>query len=515
MFKEVRRRISRFAQAIRTMTSTFFVLGDQLSTEVAPWPTLPIDTVILMIESQELISQPRHLTRVSLYLSAMRQFREHVIALGFTVDYRRASNFTQGITAHRKQFEPTAIAMNTPRGRHAISLFTKLGVDLYPDPFYLTDIEEMKTRKKRPATLENFQREQRRRLNLLMDGDEPLGGQWNFDTSNREPLPRDGGTWPEPWTVSLSTAEDALVQELKDTHPGEDALTYWPRTREQALDQLRDAVERIVPHFGPHEDAASADNWHLAHSRLSPALNMGLLHPSEVVEAVMTAFAAGKIPLESTEGFIRQVTGWREWMWLLHHLRGDEYENLNYLGASNSLPQSWVQMGDHEMRCLDGVLKHPHNYGWNHHIERLMILANAATLAGINPLELSNWMATTYVDGAQWVMEANVVGMGTFGDGGQTATKPYIGGGNYISKMTNYCKGCKFSPTVRTGDDACPLTTLYWDFLIRNEEKLAKFNRIAPQRRAALGRPDRQKIQAQAPLATKIVLQSKKGVKGN
>jgi deoxyribodipyrimidine photolyase-related protein len=495
------------------VTTTFLVLGDQLSTEVAPWPDLPKDTVILMIESQNLIRQPRHLTRVSLYLSAMRQFAQRVSDLGFTVDYQKAESFTAGVAAHRKKFKPDSISMNMPRGRHAISLFTTLGVLLNPDPFYLTDLEEMKARKKRPATLENFQREQRRRLNLLMDGDEPVGGQWNFDSSNREPLPRDGGTWPDTWMQPLDSTEENLVTELKGSHPGGDALAFWPRTREQALDQLRDAVERIIPRFGPHEDAASADNWHLAHSRLSPALNMGLLHPREVVNAVVEAFNSGFIPLESTEGFIRQVTGWREWVWLLHHLRDDDYENLNYLNATNPLPEVWEKMGGHEMRCLNAVLSHLHDYGWNHHIERLMVLANAATLAGIDPLALSNWMATAYVDGAQWVMEANVIGMGTFGDGGQTATKPYIGGGNYISKMTNFCKGCKFSPTTRTGEDACPLTTLYWDFLIRNEEKLAKFNRIAPQRRAALTRPDRNEIQAQAPTATKIVLQNYKSSK--
>jgi len=463
-----------------------------------------------MIECENLIHQPRHLTRTSLYLAAMRQFAERATSLGFRVDYRRAATFTGAVQAHRNEFQPERMFMNTPRGRRAISLFSNLDIEFLPDPFYLTDVEEMRARKKRPATLENFQREQRKRLNILMDGEEPIGGQWNFDSSNREPLPRDGGSWPEPWVAPLDSDEVALVNELTPTHPGDDSLKYWPRTREQALDQLRDAVERIIPRFGPHEDAASADNWHLAHSRLSPALNMGLLHPREVVAAITKAFESGLIPLESAEGFIRQVTGWREWVWLLHHLRTDEYESLNFLGATNPLPKSWIEMGQHEMRCLNSVFSHLRRFGWNHHIERLMVLANAATLAGIDPLELSNWMATTYVDGAQWVMEANVIGMGTFGDGGQTATKPYIGGGNYISKMTNFCKGCKFSPAVRTGEDACPLTTLYWDFLIRNEAKLAKVNRIAPQRKAALARPDLVEIQNRAPVATQIILRGRR-----
>jgi len=491
------------------MAESFFVLGDQLSFDVTPWPTLPQSTIILMIESDELIKKPRHLTRVALYLASMRHFAAEARSRGYVVDYRRATRFTEGIAEHRQEFHPERISMNAPRGRRARVLFQRCDVELLTDPFYLTDVEDVRSRTKRPATLEAFQREQRQRLGVLMDGDQPVGGQWNFDHDNREPLPRDGGTWPEPWSAALSEGERALVAELHSSHPGDDALMFWPRTREQALDQLQDAVQRIIPQFGPHEDAASADNWHLAHSRLSPALNMGLLHPREVIDAVEAAYHHGRIPLPSAEGFIRQVLGWREWIWVLHHLRTEDYRDHNFLKAFENVPESWRAMGEHPMRCLNGVLSHVRHYGWNHHIERLMILANAATLAGVNPRTLSEWMIDAYVDGAEWVMEANVIGMGTFADGGQTSTKPYIGGGNYVSKMTNYCKGCTFSPAVRTGENACPLTTLYWDFLLRNEEPLAKVNRIAPQRRAALAREDRNEIQRQAPHAQEVILRGR------
>ena len=491
------------------MSETFIVLGDQLSLEVAPWPTLPRDTTILMIESERLISQPRHLTRVALYLAAMRHFAHEVEARGFTVDYRRAATFTAGVHEHLAAYSPFRLFMNAPRGRRAGNVFATMGVEILPDPFYLSDVEEIRSRRKRPATLENFQREQRQRLNILMEGDRPAGGQWNFDVENREPLPRDGGAWPHPWSAPLTGDEEAIVVELRPQHPGDDALAFWPRTREHALDQLRDAVERIIPRFGPHEDAASYDNWHLAHSRLSPAINMGLLHPREVVHAVVAAYNEGAIPLASAEGFIRQVTGWREWVWVLHHLRDESYASSNVLSATHPLPESWREMGSHPMRCLEGVLSHLRHYSWNHHIERLMILANAATLAGVDPVALSDWMVGAYVDGAQWVMEANVIGMGTFADGGKTGTKPYIGGGNYVSKMTNYCDGCQFSPTERIGPSACPLTTLYWDFLIRHEAALATVNRVAPQRRAALARPDRDEIRAQAPHAIEVILRGR------
>jgi len=491
------------------MADTFFVLGDQLSFEVTPWPTLGHDTTILLIESEGLINQPRHLTRVALYLASMRAFAREADERGFRVDYRRAPTFTQGLADHREAFRPSSVSMNAPRGRRARQLFARHGVEMLPDPFYLTDVEALRRRAKRPTTLEAFQREQRVRLNLLMEGDQPAGGRWNFDEANREPLPRDGGSWPEPWTAALTDDERALVSSLRASHPGEDALAFWPRTRAQALAQLHDAVARVIPRFGPHEDAASFDNWHLAHSRLSPALNMGLLHPREVLDAVSVAYDEGSIPLASAEGFVRQVSGWREWVWVLHHLREDEYESRNALGATHALPERWRDFGHHSMRCLDGVLSHLRSYGWNHHIERLMILANAATLAGVDPAALSTWMQGAYVDGAQWVMEANVVGMGTFADGGETSTKPYIAGGNYVSTMTNYCRGCAYSPTTRTGPTACPLTTLYWDFLLRHEATLAKVHRIAPQRRAALARPDRDEIRAQAPHAVNVILRGR------
>jgi deoxyribodipyrimidine photolyase-related protein len=494
------------AKGQKPVTATFFVLGDQLSTDVSPWPDLAKGTVVLFIESEELIRQPRHLTRVGLYLSAMRNFAEQVRSLGFTVDYRHAPSFTEGLRQHRHDFGPDQIVMNAPRGRLARKIFQREGIEFLADPFYLTDLEEMRSRKKRPATLEAFQREQRRRLNVLMDGPEPVGGQWNFDTSNREPLPRDGGMWPEPWSHSLSPDEEALVSSLAGDHPGNNSLQYWPRTRSQALSQLHDAIERIIPTFGPYEDAASYDNWHLSHSRLSAALNLGLLHPSEVVMAVETSFRSGQIPLASAEGFIRQVTGWREWVWVLHHLRSDEYVSTNVLRATNALSETWRSMSSHEMRCLDGAFRHLNEFSWNHHIERLMVLANAATLSSIDPKALMRWMLGAYVDGAEWVMEANVIGMGTFADGGETATKPYVGGGNYVSKMTNFCRGCRFNPTERTGPSACPLTTLYWDFFLRNEELLAKVHRVAPQRRAALARPDREEIREQAPRAVEVIL---------
>jgi len=490
------------------MTSSFLVLGDQLSTQVTPWPTLTRDTVIVMIESEQLTTAPRHRTRTALYILAMRAFAEHVRSLGFTVDYRHARSFGEGLRTHRDEFQPDTITMNRPRGRRAAKLFARLGVQLLDDPFYLTSVEEFRSAlaNSRPATMEMFYRQQRRRLGVLMEGDEPLGGRWNFDEENRHALPKDGGQWPAPWSRALSSDEAAVVDGLVGTHPGGNAVAYWPRTRTDALDQLRDALERIIPHFGPYEDAASTTNWHLAHSRLSVALNLGLLHPREVLDAVVEHFERGAIEIASAEGFIRQLIGWREWVWGWHQLRDDSFREVNALGATTPLSAKWRSFGGHDMNCLATVLGHLREYGWTHHIERLMVLTNAATVAGITPLELNDWMAENFVDGAEWVMEVNVLSMGTFADGGQTSTKPYIAGGNYLKKMTNFCQGCRFSPTERTGERACPLTNGYWNFLLESPGPVATNYRIAPQRKAAHQRPDRVEIRRDAQRSRHIIV---------
>ena len=488
------------------VAETLLVLGDQLSTEVAPWDDLDRSTVVLLIESEHLLAKHRHRTRVALYLCAMRAFAERVRDLGFTVDYRRARSFREGVAAHLAEHGPRDLIMNHPRGRTATRLFSDLGVTLLPDPFFMSDPGEFASRfAKKSHTMETFYRDQRRRLGMLMDSDGPVGGRWNFDEENRKPLPRDGGQWPEPWRRELTDEEREIVASCREL-PGEDAVAYWPRTRADALDQLRDAVERIVPHFGPYEDAASSRNWHLAHTRLSPALNMGLLHPREVVDAIVAAYQAGQVELASAEGLVRQIIGWREWVWLWHRVRDDDYTGRNALSATESFPAAWRDLESHTMNCLDAVLGHVRDFAWAHHIERLMVLGNAATLAGIEPVALTDWMVDVFVDGAEWVMEANGLGMGTWADGGLTTTKPYISGGNYLSKMTDFCKGCQFSPTERTGERACPLTTLYWQFLIDHSGELARVNRMIPVLRSAERRPDREEIAQRAPVARRVIL---------
>jgi deoxyribodipyrimidine photolyase-related protein len=334
--------------------------------------------------------------------------------------------------------------------------------------------------------MEDFYRWQRRRLDVLMDGDQPAGGRWNFDADNREPPPRDGRAWPEPVRTPLDDVDRAALADLA-RFPGLWGAPpdgTWPTSRAEALHRLEHAVDVVLPAFGPHEDAMLSTSWHLAHTLLSPALNLGLLHPAEVVEAAERAYRAGRVPIASAEGFVRQVIGWREYVWGVYWREGPDYRRVNALDAHRPLPPAFTGAPT-RMRCLATVRRDVVEHGWTHHIQRLMVLGNLALLAGVDPWAVTRWMWSGFVDGAEWVMLPNVIGMSLHADGGRMATKPYAAGGNYIDRMSDYCGGCRYDRKRRTGDDACPFTTLYWDFLARHAARFGKNPRMARQVAAA------------------------------
>jgi deoxyribodipyrimidine photolyase-related protein len=322
---------------------------------------------------------------------------------------------------------------------------------------------------------------------VLMDGDEPAGGRWNFDAENREPPPRPGTgpRWPEPLRTPLDDLDRAVIADLPATCVGAEPDGLWATSRAEALRRLHHAVDELLPIFGPHEDAMLTTSWHLAHTMLSPYLNLGLLLPGEVVGAAEQAYRAGRVPLASAEGFVRQVVGWREYVWGVYWRWMPGYRGTNALGAYRPLPPAFTGEAGTRMRCLQHVLAEQHDHGWNHHIQRLMVLGNLSLLAGVDPWAVTGWMRERYVDGAEWVMLPNVVGMALHADGGRMATKPYAAGGAYINRMSDYCRGCRYDRAARTGPDACPFTTLYWDFLARHEERFAGNARVVQQVRAA------------------------------
>lgn len=466
---------------------TIWILGDQLNRQISSLADqTPGQARVLLIESEALLKGRRwHRQRLHLYLAAMRRFGRELSRAGFEVDHRRSPSLRAGLEAHRAEFSPKAVRAMAPSSWRGRERLTHWGVDLSPNDRFLCPENEFRSwaGDKKSLRMENFYRWQRKRLGILMDGDEPAGGRWNFDDENREPLPKAGPAatprphWPKPIESALDELDQAVLEDLDAmgaAGSGEGPTGLWPTSRRAALARLRAFIDQGLPRFGPHQDAMTQDSWHLAHSLLSPALNLGLLHPREVVDAAERAYLEGNAPIASVEGFIRQVIGWREFVWGLYWLWMPEYREQNVLGARRKLLPCLKDPRKTDMACVQSAVTNVQAHGYAHHIERLMVLANLATLAEIRPQSFLDWMERVFVDAAEWVMVPNVIGMGLHADGGRMASKPYVSGGAYLSRMSDHCSGCRYDPKRRTGEGACPFTALYWRFIHRNEERLAR-----------------------------------------
>jgi deoxyribodipyrimidine photolyase-related protein len=466
---------------------TVWVFGDQLDrARGALAGRTPGECRVLLVESETLITSRRwHRQRLHLVLSAMMHFAEELRVEGFEVDYRRASTLGVGLREHLAEFDARRVIAMEPTSWDARVMLERLGVELVRNDLFLCHYDDFAgwAAGRKRLTMEDFYRWQRQRLGVLVDdgvgGPEPVGGQWNFDHDNREPPPRDGRAWPSIERFELDDIDRAVLDRLPTSTFGADPDGTWPVTRTQALVRLGEFIDHGLALFGPHEDAMLVAEWKLAHSVLSSSMNLGLLHPAEIVEAAESAYRRGAAPLNSVEGFIRQVIGWREYVWGVYWMWMPEYRARNALGATRPVPPAFTGRAHTEMACVAGVIRHVNDHGYAHHIERLMVLGNLALTAGVDPWAMTSWMQASLVDGAEWVMLPNVIGMALFADGGMMATKPYASGGAYINKMSDSCRSCRFDPKLRVSPDACPYTTLYWDFLARNADTLAANHRMA------------------------------------
>ena len=479
---------------------TVLVLADQLGRHVGPLSRLdPSTDAVVLIESAAMVTgRPWHVQRLHALLSGMRHLALDLEADGIEVRHLRSADMAAGIAgaaAWRPEAELVAMAPSTPAGRR---LLGDLGVTLEEDERFLTTPEDFVERfgEQRRMTMETFYRWQRARGGWLMEGDQPAGGTWNLDAENRKGLPRGGTFGPEPLRHALDAIDIEVLAGLPDGLPGAPPDGLWPVTRAQALTQLDHVIAEVLPCFGPHEDAMSSEDWSLAHTLLAAPLNMGLLHPREVADRIDAAWRAGGVPLSSAEGLLRQVIGWREYVWCLYWAQPG-WRDRNGLGATRPLPPAFTT-GETDMACLAAALRTVDEHAWTHHIPRLIVMGALGLMAGVEPQAMVGWMRERFVDAADWVMQPNVVGMALYADGGIMATKPYAAGGAYISKMSDHCRGCRYDPKARTGEDACPYTTLYWDFLDRHKDALAGNHRMARQLAAARQRPDLVEIRARA-----------------
>jgi deoxyribodipyrimidine photolyase-related protein len=461
------------------MTRIIYVPFDQLHRDYGGLKNADIQNdVIAFVESTGMTAGRHwHKERLFFIISSARHFAQSLTDEGFTVEYEKAESITAGLSRIQKKHPGLPMICAEPSGFKPTQTLQAFGVSFVENDFFLTSRSEFTkwAEKQKTFVMESFYRKQRQRLNVLMKGDEPVGGQWNFDKENRLPPPKNY-EGPKYLEHQRDEIDEQVAKELSYT-----PSTTWATTRAGAKSQLKNFIDNHFAEFGPLEDAMTTDNWALHHSLLSPYLNNGLLHPSEVIDAAVKAFKKGKVPIASAEGFIRQIIGWREYVNGMYWFLGPEYRENNQLNATRKLLPLFNDPEATKMKCLKETVTDIQNRSWVHHIPRLMVLSNLALITGTNPQEFLDWMREVFIDATEWVMVPNVIGMGVHADGGQMMTKPYAAGGAYISRMSNYCKGCAYNPKLRTGDTACPFTTLYWDFLDRHRETFVKNHRMSQQ----------------------------------
>lgn len=479
------------------MTILVPILGDQLTRDLASLQGVAKgDAVVLLMEVADETTYVRHHKRkIALIFSAMRHFADQLRAAGWRVDYvalddpANTGSFTGEVARAIERHSPSAIRIVEPgewRVRRMIEGWSErfhLPVEMLIDDRFVCGILEFQTwaQSRNELVMEYFYREMRRKTGLLMTADgKPEGGQWNFDKDNRAP-PKRGLNYPEPLHFApdeTTKAVMALVAERFDGHFGRLEQFALPVTAAQARSALAHFVATALPDFGTYQDAmVTGQDW-LYHSWLSPALNLGLLTPLEVAQAAADAYAAGAVPLNAAEGFIRQVIGWREYVRGYYWLEMPDVADANALDATRPLPE-FYWTGDTPMLCLAEAVRNTRDNAYAHHIQRLMVLGNFAMLAGVRPQEVADWFLVVYADAYEWVELPNVIGMSQHADGGRLATKPYAGGGAYIDRMSDHCGKCRYDVKLKVGPDACPFNALYWDFLARHERRFGRNRRMA------------------------------------
>ena len=462
--------------------TTRWLFGDQLGPHFVDDHSGPL----LVVESKAVFRRrPFHRAKAHLLLSAMRH---RAAELGDRVTYVRAETYGEvvGDLDDIEVVHPTSYA--------ALRLVETLGVTVLEPRGFATPRDDFERwadgRGGKRLLMEDFYRRARRAHGVLMDGADPAGGTWNFDHDNRKPPPKGAVTlgvtapwWPSEDEIDAEVRAD-LDRWERDGEVqfiGRDGDRIFPATRREALAALDHFIEHRLPEFGAHEDAIlEGDPW-MAHSMISAPMNLGLLDPLEVVERAEAAYRSGAAPIASVEGFVRQVIGWRDYVWHLYWHQGDDYRRKNELRATEDLPQwfAGLEADATDARCLSQTLEQVATHGWVHHIPRLMVLGSYALQRGWAPEQVTDWFHRAFVDGYDWVMVPNVVGMSQYADGGLMATKPYTSGGAYINTMSDHCGSCRFNPKVRVGDDACPFTAGYWWFIDRHRETLAGNHRMS------------------------------------
>ena len=476
------------------------VLGDQLnrnSTALEDFDSKS-DAVWMAEVAEESTHVWTHKARIVVFLAAMRHFRDRLLKEGMRVEYRQLDDdnnlgsLADELAAAVERLQPDRLIIVQPgewrvqENLQQVAEDLDIELEIRPDEHFLSTPAEFAEHAegRKQLRLEYFYRELRRKHEILLDGSDPEGGKWNYDADNRGSFGKEG---PEELPDAKRFPPDKVTQAVIDLverefadHPGSLEHFDWPVTPDQARDALDDFIEHRLADFGNYQDAMWTDEPYLYHSRLAAAMNLKLIDPREVIDEAVAAYRADKAPLNSVEGFVRQILGWREYVRGIYWLYMPDYLERNELEATEELPE-FYWTGETDMHCLSQAIGQTLDYGYAHHIQRLMVTGLFALLLGVDPKRVHEWYLAVYVDAVEWVELPNSLGMSQYADGGVMASKPYVATGKYIQRMSNYCKHCQYDPAEATGDDACPFTTLYWDFLMRHEDKLSDNNRMSLQ----------------------------------
>jgi deoxyribodipyrimidine photolyase-related protein len=473
------------------------VLGDQLNHDSAAFDGFdPVTDRVLMVEARsESTHVWSHKARTALFFSAMRHFAVELQSRGVPVIYRRLdvdadTSLKAGWLAAIAQCAPQSLVCVEPgdlrvwQALNELAAEAKLPLDIRVDRHFLCSRERFAAwaGDSKSLRMEFFYRHMRREHQVLMEDDQPTGGQWNFDSDNRKSFGKSGpGFLPQPPQFKHDEiTQDVLTCVARDfaDHPGSLEHFNWPVTRAEALVALRSFIDDRLAAFGPHQDAMWAGMAFGWHSLLSTSLNLKLLNPREVIHAAESALCERGLDLAGVEGFIRQILGWREFMRGVYFLDMPQLKTGNHFGHKNALP-AWYWTAKTSMNCLRETVTQTLDHGYSHHIQRLMITGMFGITAEIEPQQLCNWYLAVYVDAIEWVELPNTAGMALFANGGRFTSKPYVASGAYVKRMSNYCNGCAYKPEVKSGPNACPMTTLYWNFLDKHEKTFASNPRTA------------------------------------
>ena len=468
------------------MSRLVLVLGDQLSEGLSALRegNRESDTVVMAEVMEEATYVRHHPKKIALVFAAMRKFAAKLEAEGWTVAYAQlddtenAGSIVGELLRRAEQTGAQSVICTEPGEWRLINKLTHAPIKttILPDDRFIASHKDFEAwaEGRKALRMEYFYREMRKRTGLLMEDGEPAGGQWNFDHDNRKPAPGDiDPQGPLRFEVDAVTEEVlALVETRFGAHFGDLRPFRFATTRAQALEALDHFIKHALPRFGDYQDAMLRGEDFLYHALLSPYINIGLLGPLEVCQAAEKAYRDGHAPINAVEGFIRQIIGWREYVRGIYFLEGPDYASRNALKQSRDLPAMYWG-GETKMACMEAAVGQTAREAYAHHIQRLMVTGNFALLAGIDPGQVAEWYLEVYADAFERVEAPNVVGMSQFADGGVIASKPYVSSGAYINRMSDYCKGCAYKVSQKTGEGACPFNTLYWHFLDRHRDRFS------------------------------------------